>query len=482
VNFTPGAVPWLFYNDFVSGTDIFHFGTSTCGPYTQTAGVYSTVRCKFGPAVYSVGPLLPGSGRVVQAGTTITISGAGFGVQQCAACEVTASNPQSTALLISSWSNTTIVAFLPASFGVGIARIGVTTASGYDAIDIMAGTAAAMPPAISLSTATLTFAFTVGGTTPATQSVSVANAGGGTLTYSVASNAAWLIASASASSIAISVNPTNLSAGHYKGSVKVTADGASNSPQPIAVTLTVAAAATSVVIGAIVNAASGASGAVVPGEIVTIYGSGLGPVAGVGFSLDAVTGMVDSTLAGTRVLFGTLAAPITYASANQVNAIVPYEIADQTSISMRVQYQGSESAGTALLVASAAPGAFTFNSSGRGQAAAANQDGSDNGPSSPAPKGSFLTIYFTGGGQTNPPSVTGSIAGSTLKWFTQKIAVTVGGVPAAVTFDGAAPTLVAGLGQLNIQLANDTPSGPAQPVIISVGGVRSPATATLAIF
>jgi uncharacterized protein (TIGR03437 family) len=50
-----------------------------------------------------------------------------------------ASNPQSTALQISSWSDTSIQAFLPASF-VGIAQIGVTTASGSDAINIMAST------------------------------------------------------------------------------------------------------------------------------------------------------------------------------------------------------------------------------------------------------------------------------------------------------------------------------------------------------
>ncbi len=236
-----GAAGDLYYADMVYGTGSFAFGSSACGPYTQSIGVYSTVRCKFAPALHSVGPLLSGAGRVVQAGATITISGAAFGAQQCATCEVTASNPQSTVLQISSWSNTTIAAFLPASFGVGIVQIGVTTASGYDAIDIMAGTVA-VPPAISLSASSLSFAFTVGGTTPAAQSVTVANTGGGTLTYSVASNAAWLIASASGSTIAVSVNPAGLTANTYQGAITVASSAASNSPQTISVVLTVNAA------------------------------------------------------------------------------------------------------------------------------------------------------------------------------------------------------------------------------------------------
>jgi uncharacterized protein (TIGR03437 family) len=149
VNLTNGAASGeLFYNDFVSGTGSFSFGSSTCGPYTETAGVYSAVRCKLGPSVYSVGPLLTGTGKVVQAGTTITINGNGFGAQQCAMCQVTAANPQSTPLQVDSWGDTAITAFLPASYGIGLVTIGVVAASGSDVINVMAGTAAA--PTISL--------------------------------------------------------------------------------------------------------------------------------------------------------------------------------------------------------------------------------------------------------------------------------------------------------------------------------------------
>jgi uncharacterized protein (TIGR03437 family) len=92
-----------------------------------------------------------------------------------------------------------------------------------------------------------------------------------------------------------------------------------------------------------------------------------------------------------------------------------------------------------------------------------------------------LTIYFTGGGQTNPPGATGGVTGSVLKWLVQPVSVTVGGVSATVSFDGAAPTFVDGLNQLNIQLGSNTPSGTALPVILTVGGRASPASATLTV-
>lgn len=69
---------------------------------------------------------------------------------------------------------------------------------------------------------------------------------------------------------------------------------------------------------------------------------------------------VDSTLAGTRVFFGPYAAPITYTSASQINAVVPYEIAGQSQVVMQVEYFSALSAGTTLVIASAAPGVFTF--------------------------------------------------------------------------------------------------------------------------
>lgn len=478
VTLSQGGASELYYNDFVNGTDTFNFGSSTCGPYTATAGKYSTVRCKFSPSIGSVGPLLPGTARVVQAGGTITIAGAGFGAQQCSTCRVMAENPNATNLTVLSWSNSTITATLPASFGIGIVTIVVTAANGSDAINIMAGTVAV--PVIALSASTLRFAFTVGGSTPSAQSVSVSNTGGGSLSYTTSSSASWLIASPSGTTISISVNPASLAPSTYQGTITVAAAGASNTPQVISVSLVVTAAAPTVVISTVRHSATGLSGPIAPGELITIYGTGLGPAVGQSFSLDPSTGMVDTKLAGTQVFFGTVAGPITYTSATQVNVIAPYEISDLSQVAIQVQYQGNTSTSQSIQVVPASPGAYTLSSGGSGPVVAANQDYSINGPSNPAAKGSYVTIYFTGGGQTNPPGVTGSVTGSVLKWLTQPISVTVGNQPAVVEFDGSAPTFVDGVDQLNIQLSQNTPSG-AQSVVITIGGISSPASVTLAV-
>lgn len=234
-----------------------------------------------------------------------------------------------------------------------------------------------------------------------------------------------------------------------------------------------------VVVTSVSNAASNTAGAIAPGEIIAIKGSGLGPATGVSFTVDPVTGTVDTTLSGTRVLFGTVAAPLLYSSNGQVNAIVPYEIAGQSQIVMQVQYGGVTSTGTTLGVACAAPGIFTSNSTGIGSAAALNQNGSLNSPSNPAAAGSYATLFFTGGGQTTPAGVTGSVTGLVLKYLMQNVGVSVGGQLATVQFDGAAPLSVDGFLQLNIRI----PSGISGtvPVVLNVGGILSPTTATLSV-
>lgn len=337
---------------------------------------------------------------------------------------------------------------------------------------------------ISLSAGKTSFAYTLGGSAPATQAVNISNAGGGTLAWSAASNSPWLTVSPAsgmgAGTLTLGINTSGLSAQTYNGGIAITAAGAANSPQTIFVALSVSAPP--VFVAGVPNSASYAAGPIAPGELVTIAGSMLGPSRGVPGGVDPSTGKMVTQLAGTSVTFNGVAAPLLYVSATQVNAVVPYEVAGCTQATLKVQFQGTSSPGTSLPCASVAPGLFTLSGSGIGQAAAANQNGALNGPSSPAAAGSYVTVYFTGGGQTNPPGVTGSIVGtSVLKWLTQTATVTVGGVAATVAFDGAAPAFIDGLLQLNIQLSPNTPSGNAQPVVVTVGNVSSPATATLAV-
>ena len=475
------AIASIFYTEYaVAGSHGFVLNHSTGQPTTGTATISAggpkALLFKFSPVITSVQSTTTTglSGLTVESGSTIVVSGAGFGTTTA-----TQLSANGAALSIAQISDQQITAYLPSSYN-GLVRFTVTNATGQHSVNAMT-VPAAVPPSISLSSTQLQFFYTVGGANPPSQSITIGNGGGGVLSWTATSSASWLNLSTSGGTLMVSVNPLSLNPTTYTGTITVTAPGASNSPQAIRVTLTVSTAASTVVVSSVTNSASGAAGAIAPGEIITIKGNGLGPAPGVQFSVDPSTGIVASTLSGTRVLFGSFAAPITYTSATQINAIVPYEVAGQSQLIMTVQYQGGTSTGTAVQVTNSSPGVFTFNSTGSGQAVAANQDGSFNGLSGPAAKGSYVTIYFTGGGQTTPPGATGSFNGSILKYLAQNVWVAVGGQPATVAFAGAAPTFVDGVLQLNIQLSNNTPSGNSQPLVISVGGLLSPATASLAI-
>ena len=108
----------------------------------------------------------------------------------------------------------------------------------------------AAPPAMSLSSASLTFSATAGGTNPGSQAVTVTNSGGGSLatptpSITYGSGAGWLVASVSGASApyTITVQPSvgSLVAGSYSATVHVASAGASNTPQSIAVTFNVLA-------------------------------------------------------------------------------------------------------------------------------------------------------------------------------------------------------------------------------------------------
>ena len=162
-------------------------------------------------------------------------------------------------------------------------------------------------------------------------------------------------------------------------------------------------------------------------------------------------------------------------------AIVPYEIAGQTSVPVTVTYQGQTSLATTVSVGFTAPGIFTADASGSGQAAAVNQDGTLNSASNPASVGSVVSFYGTGEGQTNPGGVDGKIAAvAPYPAPQQNVSVTVGGIPAVVDYAGAAPTLVAGVLQFNVEVPSGVPGGVAAPVVITIGGVASQ-TVTIAV-
>ena len=238
------------------------------------------------------------------------------------------------------------------------------------------------------------------------------------------------------------------------------------------------------VVSQVVNAASGIAGSVSPGEILTIRGYGAGASEIAGLKLDA-SGSVSTSLNGLQVTFDGRPAPLIYTSANQTNLIVPYEIVGKLSTVMQVTYGAAagtlKTAAWTLPVAASVPAIFTLDATGTGQAAVVNQDNSINGAASPAPRGSVISIYATGEGQTSPGGVTGSVSSSTGPKPLLPVTVKVGGIDAVVQYAGSAPGLVAGLLQVNAVVPPSIASGASVPVAVSVGGLSSQRGVTIAV-
>lgn len=222
----------------------------------------------------------------------------------------------------------------------------------------------------------------------------------------------------------------------------------------------------------IVNAASHRGGSVVPGEIVVLYPSGAGPSALAGQHLDS-NGRVATELGETRVLFDGVPAPLAYAIAGEISAVVPYEVAHRQTTEIVVEYQGRRSPPVKLPVAPRAPALFTLHESGAGQAAMLNDTGCCNSTTHPAALGSVAALYATGEGQTAPSGITGAVSsyGKPAAYPSPQLplAVTVGGIPAEIVYAGAAPHTVAGLLQVNFRVPPNAPVGQAVPIVLTVG-------------
>jgi len=107
---------------------------------------------------------------------------------------------------------------------------------------------------------------------------------------------------------------------------------------------------------------------------------------------------VPTTLAGVTVTINNVKAPLIFVSPTQINAIVPYEVAGQTTANVVISLNDATSTGTPVQVVPTAPSIFTLSQTGRDQGAILNQNGSVNGTSNPAAKGSIIQIFGTDGG------------------------------------------------------------------------------------
>jgi uncharacterized protein (TIGR03437 family) len=214
----------------------------------------------------------------------------------------------------------------------------------------------------------------------------------------------------------------------------------------------------------VVNALSLLAGSVAPGEVVSIFGLGLGPDLGVTGTLDA-SGMLPGILAGVEVQFNGSDAPIFYAVSGQINAQVPYVVAGSDASTVAVIYQGKVVGTATVGVAPSAPGLLTV---------ATNQDGTVNAQAAPAARGGWMTFFATGEGLTDSGDVAGVPAQAPYPHPLLAISLTIAGMNADILYAGSAPGLI-GVLQINARVPGGfVPPGPAE-VALTVGTVTAPA-------
>ncbi|MBX9603089.1 MAG: IPT/TIG domain-containing protein [Bryobacteraceae bacterium] len=240
-------------------------------------------------------------------------------------------------------------------------------------------------------------------------------------------------------------------------------------------------------ITAVVNSASFRQGSVSPGEIITIFGLGLGPATLSIFdpTTPPIPAALPASAPSTSVTINGTPAPVLYTSATQAAVIVPYSISGPTA-QIVVSYGTLSSTPVTVAVAPANPGIYTISASGSGQGAilnfnAATNDYTINGQSSPAARGSTVVLYLTGAGAMSSAISNQLIPASPAVTPTAGLTVTLGGQAATIAGAQAPPGSVPGLLQINVVVPNNVQPGTAVPVVVTIGGVESQPGVTMAV-
>jgi trimeric autotransporter adhesin len=209
----------------------------------------------------------------------------------------------------------------------------------------------------------------------------------------------------------------------------------------------------------ILNAASLQPGAISPGEILTVFAPISSP--------------------SPQLLVNGTTAPALYAGSDQLNAIVPFELNASSPATLILQ-QGQSSGTATVPTAAVDPAIFTTGTDGTGPGAILNQDYSTNSPQNPAAPGSFVMVYGTGFGVLTPAPADGQIT-AVAAATNATVSATIGGVPAQVTYAGAAPGLVSGVNQINVSVPQGLPANPFTPIVLTIGSASTQPGVTVAI-
>jgi uncharacterized protein (TIGR03437 family) len=150
---------------------------------------------------------------------------------------------------------------------------------------------------------------------------------------------------------------------------------------------------------------------IAPGEVILINGSGFSTS-----NLAPTSATLPKSLGGTSVQIDGIPAALVYVTPNLIAAQVPYEIASVTTPIVGIQVitsKGSSNLVT-LFQGDTQPGAYTFDASGVGAAAAYHAATFQPvTTSNPAVPGETLAVYLNGLGTVSPQVADGAPASST---------------------------------------------------------------------
>jgi uncharacterized protein (TIGR03437 family) len=210
------------------------------------------------------------------------------------------------------------------------------------------------------------------------------------------------------------------------------------------------------------------AGALAPGMIVEVYGTGLATAKGQTGGLPLPT-----SFQGTSLIVGPYQAPLYYVSGSQVNVEFAAELIPNQQYPVIASLNGALSV---PVITDIAPIQLGVAANSNGMVIA--QHGVGNAyvtEASPAAQGEVVVIYLSGMGTTNPAVKSGEPAPSSPPAeVTVQPTVTLDGQAASVQFAGLTPGFV-GLYQVNFQVPSNAGTGDL-PLTVSQNGVPSNAT------
>lgn len=140
------------------------------------------------------------------------------------------------------------------------------------------------------------------------------------------------------------------------------------------------------------------AGSVAPYQLLTIFGTNLGPAQPV-----TATNYTTGVLGGVDVSFGSTPSPLLYVSSTQINFAVPGSLASYFAMDMKVTVNGVSSSAREfpltfqnMTLFLAAPPPTSNQTAFPNQALALNADGSLNSAKNPAPFGSVISVFLNG--------------------------------------------------------------------------------------